>query len=194
MSLLACAALGLSVAVFFINLNLASQLPYSQSNRDKRELGAKWKAPWYARRTAVVAWIVLPLTLGAMALSLWLAGPAPSLSQALLTPDWPTLRRDLGIIGVMTAAVGFIWFCALRIARVWREPGDRPTWRWRLGALVIGVLLGLVALVVFQQLMPRGPSRTPLSRSSPFACGGDRVRAPRTAGACSGWPSCSSSA
>src|SRR6185503_3326287 len=52
------------------------------------------------------------------------------------------------------AAIGFIWFCALKIARVWREPGDRPTWRWRLGALVIGVLLGLVALVVYQQLMP----------------------------------------
>ena len=153
-ALLACAALGLTVAVFFINLNLASQLPYSQSNRDKRALGAKWKAPWYARRTAVVAWIVLPLTLGAMALSLWLAGPAPSLSQALLTPDWPTLRHDLVIIGVMTATIGFIWFFALKIARVWREPGDRPTWRWRLGALVIGVLLGLVALVVFQQLMP----------------------------------------
>ena len=43
--LLACAALGLAVAVFFINLNLASQLPYSRSNRDKRSLGAKWKAP-----------------------------------------------------------------------------------------------------------------------------------------------------
>jgi hypothetical protein len=153
-ALLACAALGLAVAVLFINLNLASQLPYSQSNRDKRELGARWKAPWYARRTAVVVWIVLPLTLGAMALSLWLAGPAPSLSQALLTPDGPTLRRDLVIVGLMTAAIGAIWFCALRIARVWREPGDRPTWRWRLGALVIGVVLGLVALVVFQQLMP----------------------------------------
>ena len=126
-ALLVCAALGLTVAVFFINLNLASQLPYSQSNRDKRVQGAKWKAPWYVRRTAVVAWIVLPLTLGAMALSLWLAGPAPSLSQALLTPDWPTLHHDLVIIGVMTAAIGFIWFFALKIARVWREPGDRPT-------------------------------------------------------------------
>ena len=153
-ALLACGALGLAVAVFFINLNLASQLPYSQSNRDKRSLGAKWKAPWYVRRTAVVVWIVLPLTLGAMALSFWLAGPAPSLSHALLTPDWPTLRRDLGIVGVMTVAIGFIWFCALKIARVWREPGDRPTWRWRLGALVIGVLMGLLALVAFQQMMP----------------------------------------
>ena len=54
----------------------------------------------------------------------------------------------------MTLAIGFIWFCALKIARVWREPGDRPTWRWRLGALVIGVLMGLVALVAFQQIMP----------------------------------------
>ena len=54
----------------------------------------------------------------------------------------------------MTAVIGFIWFCALKIAGVWREPGDRPTWRWRLGALVIGVLIGLVALVAFQQLMP----------------------------------------
>src|SRR4029453_7724225 len=92
---LACAALGLTVAVFFINLNLASQLPYSQSNRDKRVQGAKWKAPWYARGPAGVARVGPPLTLGAMALSLWLAGPAPSLSQALLTPDWPTLRHDL---------------------------------------------------------------------------------------------------
>ena len=167
-ALLACAALGLTVAVFFINLNLASQLPYSQSNRDKRVQGAKWKAPWYVRRTAVVAWIVLPLTLGAMALSLWLAGPAPSLSQALLTPDWPTLRHDLVIIGVMTAAIGFIWFFALKIARVWREPGDRPTWRWRLGALVIGVLLGLVALVVFQQLMPPRTVPGPPSQVEPL--------------------------
>ena len=80
--------------MFFINLNLASQLPYSRSNRDKRSLGAQWKAPWYVRRTAVVVWIVLPLTLGAMVLSFWLAGPAPPLAQVLLTPDWATLRRD----------------------------------------------------------------------------------------------------
>ena len=85
--LLACATLGLAVAVFFINLNVASQLPYSQSNRDKRTLGARWEAPWYARRTAVVVWIVLPLALGAMALSFWLAGPAPPLKQVLLKND-----------------------------------------------------------------------------------------------------------
>jgi predicted acylesterase/phospholipase RssA len=152
--LLTCGALGLAVAVFFINLNLASQLPYSKSNRDKRSLGAKWEAPWYVRRTAVIVWIVLPLTLGAMALSFWLAGPAPSLSQVLLTPDVSTLRRVALVVGVMTAAIGFIWFCALKIAGVWRESGDRPTWRWRLGALVIGVLMGLAALVALQQMIP----------------------------------------
>ena len=37
-----------------------------------------------------------------------------------------------------------------RVAGAWRP----PTWRWRLGALVIGVLIGLVALVAFQQIMP----------------------------------------
>ena len=153
-TLLACGALGLAVAVFFINLNLASQLPYSRSNRDKRSLGAQWKAPWYVRRTAVIVGIVVPLTLGAMMLSFWLAGPAPPLAQVLLTTDWATLRRVAWIVGVMTAVIGFIWFCALKIAGVWREPGDRPTWRWRLGALVIGALIGLAALVAFQQLMP----------------------------------------
>ena len=53
-----------------------------------------------------------------MALSFWLAGPAPPLTQALLTTDWSTLRRDAWIVGVMTVAIGFIWFCALKIARV----------------------------------------------------------------------------
>ena len=124
-----------------------------------------------------------------MALSL-LAGGRPRLRcpQALLTPDWPTLRRDLVIIGVMTGAIGFIWFCALKIARVWREPGDRPTWRWRLGALVIGVLLGLVALVAFQQLMPpaHGPG-PPCPGRAPFACGGRPCAGSPDCSACSGW-------
>jgi hypothetical protein len=151
--LLAVAGLGLAVAVLFINLNLASQLPYSQTNRDKMSQGSKWKAPRYATRTAVVAWIVVPLTLAALALSYWLAGPAPPLRQVLLETDWPTLRRDVWIVALMTFTIGFFWFCALKIARVWREPGDRPTWRWRLGALVIGVLIGLVGLVAFQEIM-----------------------------------------
>ena len=59
-----------------VNLNLASQLPYSRSNRGKRSLGLKWKAPSYATRTAVIAGIVLPLTLGALDAEL-LAGRGP---------------------------------------------------------------------------------------------------------------------
>ena len=101
-----------------------------------------------------------------MALSFWLAGPAPPLrtasADARLAPRCAALAR---IVGVMTAAIGFIWFCALKIAGVWREPGDRPTWRWRLGALVIGVLMGLVALVAFQQIMPARTAGPPLRLS-----------------------------
>ena len=184
--LLVCAALGLAVAVFFINLNLASQLPYSRSNRDKRSLGSRWKAPRYATRTAVVAWIVVPLVLAALALSYWLADPSPRLMQALLTTDWSTLRLDAWIVGAMTFTIGVFWFFALKIARVLREPGDRPTWRWRLGALVIGVLIGLVGLVAFQEIMS---ARTEICGL--LACGGRRCGGSRDCSACSGWPSCS---
>jgi len=154
MALLAVTTLTLGVAVFIINLNLASQLPYSKSNRGKKSEGAEWKAPPYATRTAVVAGIVLPLSLAALALSFWLAADAtPRLLKVLLTVDWPTLRRDLGVVGAITAAISICWFFALRIAGVQREPGDRPTWRWRVSALVIGVLIGLLALVVFQEML-----------------------------------------
>ncbi len=153
-ALLAFTALALGVAVFMVNLNLASQLPYSRSNRGKKSLGLKWKAPPYATRTAVIAGIVLPLSLAALALSFWLAADAtPRLLTALLTVDWPTLRRDLVVVGAITVAISLFWFSALRIAGVQREPGDRPTWRWRVSALVIGVLIGLVALVVFQEML-----------------------------------------
>ena len=191
-ALLACGALGLAVAVFFINLNLASQLPYSQSNRDKRSLGAKWKAPWYVRRTAVVVWIVLPLTLGAMALSFWLAGPAPSLSQALLTPDWPTLRRDavdrrrhdrrdrLHLV-LRPEDRG-------RLARAWR-PSDvemaagRARDRRADGSGRAG---GVPA--DHARAHRAGPS---LPGSSPSACGGRPCAASPDCSACSAWPSCS---
>jgi hypothetical protein len=152
--LIGCAGLGLAVAVFVINLNLASQLPNSESSRSKPQLGPDWDAPPYATRRAVLVWIVLPLALGALALSYWLArDAAPSLAQHLLTVDWATLWLDVGVVGAMTAAIGVFWFCALKITGVVREKGDRPTWRWRLGALLVGVLIGLVALVAFQEVM-----------------------------------------
>ena len=40
----------------------------------------------------------VPLMLAALALSFWLAGPAPPLRQVLLETDWPTLRRDVWIV------------------------------------------------------------------------------------------------
>jgi hypothetical protein len=152
--LLGVAALGLAVAMIVTNLNLASQLPTSKSSRSKPELGPAWKAPAYATRTAVVVWIVLPLALAALALSFWLARrDAPLLAEALLNFEGTTLWRDVRVAGGMTLAIGLFWRCALWIAGVVRETGDRPTWRWRLGALLIGVVIGLVALVAFQEVM-----------------------------------------
>ena len=124
-ALLVVTAVALAAAVFMINLNLASQLPYSRSNRVKKSLGAKWKAPSYATRTAVLFGIVLPLSVAALALSFWLAGPAPLLSAALLTVDAPTLRRDLAVVGGITAVISLFWLAALRIAGVHRaRDGD----------------------------------------------------------------------
>ncbi len=160
--LLVAAALGLAVAVYFINLNLASQLPNSQSSRDKQRLGAEWKAPWYATRTAVIFRIVLPLTLAALALSFWLARSTPTLTEQLLKNAWTMLAGAVLVVG-MTVVIGLMWHRVLKAAGVKRDPGDRPTWKWRLGGLAIGLLIGLLALVGFQKVLLAGtPYGTPL--------------------------------
>jgi hypothetical protein len=156
--LLGGAALGLAVAVYFINLNLASQLPNSQSNREKARLGSAWKAPRYAERPAVIVGIVLPLTLAALALGFWLAWCRPTLAELFLENPWWWTISGAGIVVGMTVVIGFIWFRALKVAGVKRDPGDRPTWKWRLGGLAIGLLFGLLALVAFQKILFPSPS------------------------------------
>ena len=161
-ALLVAAALGLAVAVYFINLNLASQLPNSESSRDKERLGSKWTAPRYATRGAVLVRIVLPLTLAALALGFWLAGPRPTLAELFVAHPWWWTISCAGLVLVTTVAIGFIWFCALKVAGVKRHAGDRPTWKWRLSGLAIGLLIGLLALVAFQKLLfPRPSFGTP---------------------------------
>ena len=142
--------LALALAVFFINLNLASQLPRSQSSRDKRRQGSQWTAPRYAQRPAVLGWIVLPLTVAALALGLWLARGGHDLAQVFLDLDSSIVLLDAAIVAGVTGTIAGFWWLALKAARVKHEPGDRPTWRWRLAALAVGVTIGLLAFVAFQ--------------------------------------------
>ena len=161
-ALFAFAVAGLAIAILFINLNLASQLPNSRSRRDRRRPGVEWKAPWYTTRGAVLLWIVVPLALAAVSLTFWLAYRPSTLASQFLKADRASVLRNAAIVAGMTATIGFIWLCALRVAGVKREPGDRPTWRWRLGALAIGLLIGLLALVTFHEILlgrPEGPER-----------------------------------
>jgi hypothetical protein len=154
--LLAAAVVGLAIAVYFINLNLAAQLPNSQSSRDKERLGAEWTAPPYADRQAVMLRIVLPLTLAALALGFWLAWSTPTLAELFVRYPRPWIAWGVVLLLVMTGATGLIWYGALRLAGVKRDPGDRPTWKWRLTGLATGLLLGLLALVAFQALLHAG--------------------------------------
>ena len=154
-ALFAFAVTGLGIAILFINLNLATQLPNSRSRRDRRRLDIAVDAPWYTRRWAVLLWIVIPLVLAAVSLSFWLVFRPSTLASQFLRGDRASVLRSAGIVAIMTAVIGFIWFAALNVAGVKREPGDRPTWRWRLGALAVGLLIGLLALATFDEILPR---------------------------------------
>jgi hypothetical protein len=156
------ALVGLTVAILFINLNLASQLPNSRTRRDRKRLGVEWRAPWYTKRGAVLLAIVMPLALAAISLSFWLAFRPSTLAEDFLSTDRASLLRNAAIVVGMTGAIGLIWLFALRVAGVKREPGDRPTWRWRLGALAIGLAIGLLAVLTFHGILldrPEGAER-----------------------------------
>ena len=47
------------------------------------------------------------------------------------------------------------WVAALRIAKVIRHPGDRPTWGWRLLGLVVGLGVGLGALLLLLLILDK---------------------------------------
>ena len=138
--LLAFGTTSLAVGTLFINLNLASQLPYS-----------KVKAPAWAQPRMVLVSIVLPLVLAGLSVGFWLTSQG-NLAAVFLSLEPRTLLIDAGILGGVTAVIALLWLGALKIVGVERKPGDRPTWKWRLLGLVVGVAIGLVGLVSIQEI------------------------------------------
>jgi hypothetical protein len=127
---------GLACAIWFIQLNLATQLP-----RSARETA------WYVRRGPIVLLIVLPLALAALSLSYWLVRPQTQPVDWSRMLYWLVITLAAGVV-----AVAALWIAALKVARVHRVQGDRPTWSWRLLGLVVGLAAGLGALMCVQYL------------------------------------------
>ncbi len=137
----------LAVAIFFIDLNLANQLPKSVFNRAESQDG-KRKLPWYSERSAVVNYIVVPLVVAGLCLSYWAPSDHSQLYVKTFSSGWRGALSLLVILLAATVLVALFWEAALKIAKVVREPGDRPTWRWRLLGLVVGLGVGLGALLL----------------------------------------------
>ena len=129
----------LAVAIFFIELNLANQLPKSAFNRATGAAGGVTR-PWYSESRWVVIGIVVPLVVSGLVLGHWLAAVADSI------PSFSSLVGTgigLAVLAVSTLIVAVFWWLSLKIADVIRHPGDRPSWRWRLLALLVGLIVGL---------------------------------------------------
>jgi predicted acylesterase/phospholipase RssA len=137
-----CAALligvvALAFAIWFIELNLATQLP--QSTR---------RAAWYAKRKAILLSIVVPLVVAGLALSYWLIrADNQAWVTGARTAKWFALVLVAG-----TASIALLWIAALRVAQVERIRYDRPNWGWRLLGLVTGIAVGLAALMCLQKM------------------------------------------
>jgi hypothetical protein len=115
----------LAVAIFFIDLNLANQLPESAFNRAEK-LPGKHKLPWYSERSAVVVWIVVPLVVAGLSLSYWAVSEDSQLYSRSFSSGWCGALKLLIILLAATALVALFWVAALKIAKVIRHPGDRP--------------------------------------------------------------------
>ena len=137
----------LAVAIFFIDLNLANQLPKSAFNR-AGDLAGKRELPWYSELSAVVNCIVVPLVVAGLCLSYWAPSTHSDLYVETFSSGWLGAQTLLVILLVATAVVALFWEAALKIAKVVRDAGDRPTWRWRLLGLVVGLGVGLGALLL----------------------------------------------
>jgi predicted acylesterase/phospholipase RssA len=148
----------LAVAVFFINLNLATQLPGSLFNRE-RQLNSTPHDPWYVKRAWVIVCIVGSLVVSALFMTCWLAGTTHD--RDVLGFENEPLQRFMAAVAIGTVAVWLIWEAALKAAQVEKQTDERPTWWWRLLGLVVGVAIGLAALVWLQSLFARGNSEAP---------------------------------
>jgi len=153
---LAVGIAALAVAVLFININLATQLPGSGFNRARRLAQASAPDPWYVRRAWVMVTIIGALIVSALFLSWWLAGMDHSLSKFFFGESmrW----HAVAVMIAVPLAIALIWEIALKVADVHKDAMERPTWWWRLLGLVVGAAVGLAALIWLQSLFVARPS------------------------------------
>ena len=157
----------LVVAVLFININLASQLPGSEFNRSRRRAHAPAAGPWYVQRTWVMVTIVGALSLSALCLACWLVDSEHDLFAFFFEEG--TLRwHALAVVIAVPLVIALIWEFALRVAKVRKETMEKPTWWWRLLGLIVGSVIGLAVLALLQRLFLT-PSPVPYSA---LACNG----------------------
>jgi hypothetical protein len=141
----------LVVAVLFININLATQLPSSGFNRARQASQLPAKDPWYVKRTWVVVTIIGSLVVSALFLACWLAAPKHDLFDFFFKEE--SMRwHALAVLVAAPAVIAIIWEIALKVADVHKEITERPTWWWRLLGLVVGAAVGLASLVWLQSL------------------------------------------
>jgi hypothetical protein len=171
---LAMGLIALTVAVLFININLATQLPWSAFNRARQQANSPFKDPWYVKRVWVVITIVGSLVVSALFLACWLAAPTHDLIKFFWRDEAERWHALAVLIGV-PAAIAVIWEIALKIADVKKEITERPTWWWRLLGLVVGAAIGLGGLVWLQWLFRtenNDPTTYPLWHATVWAVPG----------------------
>jgi hypothetical protein len=135
----------LAVAVLFININLATQLPWSRFNRIRQEADSRAKDPWYVKRVWVIVTIIGSLVVSALLLACWLGSPDHDLFEFFFSMDpgtrWHALATLVGVPVAIAAHLGG----GAQDADVKKEITERPTWWWRLLGCFVGAAVGCSA-------------------------------------------------
>jgi hypothetical protein len=146
----------LLVSVFFINLNLATQLSDSAFNRARLLAGGRGREPCYIRLPWVIGTVIVPLVVAALMLSCWLAASDHHLVS--FVRDNP-VRHVAAALAAVPVVIWITWEIALRVAGVNKSRDERPTWWWRLLGLVVGSAVGVGGLVALQEIFAVAPGK-----------------------------------
>ena len=123
------------MAVLFININLATQLPWSaiQSRSDAGPRSAK--DPWYVKRAWVIVTIIGPLVSSALFLACWLVSGSRSVRKFF----FGMVRCAEALIVLLAATGSRSSGSRAQDRRREERITERPTWWWRLLGLVVGL-------------------------------------------------------